>query len=181
MILDVISYSPLQTKSIGRIFSGVLPAHSIVLLDGELGAGKTTFISGAAEGFSLKESLSSPSFTILNIYELKRSKKLVHADFYRLNGIDEILNTGIDDYLYSKNNYIFIEWGSRIKDYLKSGHIEIEFSYILNDHQVFDVDGRDTEKIRSITFRSEDNRWVGKLGTFKKLLIKNRIHIKAAI
>ncbi len=180
MILDVTSYSPLLTKSIGRIFSGVLASGGIVLLDGELGAGKTTFISGAAEGFGLKESLSSPSFTILNVYELNRNKKLVHADFYRLDGIEEVLNTGIEDYIYSQDSFIFIEWGSKIKDYLKAGYIEIAFSYILNDYQVFTAEGMDTENLRSIIFCSEDSRWVEKLAIFKKMLIKNKINVKAA-
>ena len=174
MYIDVISNSPLDTKKIGKVFSKVLAAGDIVLLDGELGAGKTTFISGAAQGLKLVDSLSSPSFTILNIYKVDRNKKLVHADFYRLESIDEILHTGIEDYLYSENNYVFVEWGSKIKDYLKTGYVEIEFKYILKDEDPDLSDVRNNDQLRSILLKSESSRWLRKLEVFKKLLAKNR-------
>jgi tRNA threonylcarbamoyladenosine biosynthesis protein TsaE len=181
MIIDIISKSPLCTKEIGKFFSRVLVVGNIALLDGELGAGKTTFITGVAEGFNIKEGISSPSFTILNIYEVSRNKKLVHADFYRLDNIDEILDTGIEDYLYSQDSYIFIEWGSKIKDYLKTGYIEIEFNYVLKSDSDYASAARDPEQLRSIIFRSENSYWVKKLEIFEKLLIRNEIYIKKTV
>jgi tRNA A37 threonylcarbamoyladenosine biosynthesis protein TsaE len=103
-----------------------------------------------------------------------RNKKLVHADFYRLESIDEILHTGIEDYLYSENNYVFVEWGSKIKDYLKTGYVEIEFKYILKDEDPDLSDVRNNDQLRSILLKSESSRWLRKLEVFKKLLAKNR-------
>ena len=181
MIIDTISISPLRTKEIGKFFSSILSPGSIVLLDGELGAGKTTFISGIAEGFDLKESLSSPSFTILNIYEVRTNKNFVYADFYRLENIDEILDTGIEDYLYSKDSFIFIEWGSKIKDYLKTNYVEIEFSYILENDNVDAAAGQDPGQLRSIIFKSGSKNWVKKLVVFEKLLVSNELYVKKSI
>ncbi len=76
-----------------------------------MGAGKTTFISGIAEGLGIKENLSSPSFTIINLYEIGSRKKFIHADFYRLDNADEILNIGIEDYLYSSQKYCMYRMG----------------------------------------------------------------------
>jgi len=177
MIINIISNSPLQTQEIGKIFSKVLATNDIILLDGELGAGKTTFISGIAEGFGVKESLSSPSFTILNIYTVNRKKKLVHADFYRLDNIDEILGTGIEDYLYTKDKYIFIEWGSKIRSYLKTDCIEIEFNYILKSEHINGYVDQDPEQVRSIAFKSESKYWGEKLVIFKKLLTRNALNV----
>ena len=130
--LTINSASPQKTKEAGRLFASILEYGDVVLLGGELGAGKTTFAAGTAAGLGINENLSSPSFTILNIYT--RSKLcLVHADFYRLDGIDDILNTGIEQYLFAKNTLTFIEWGEKIKDFLKKDFGQIYFEYNLSD------------------------------------------------
>lgn len=186
MIMKLVSTSPSLTKKIGLIFSRILKSGDILLLDGELGAGKTTFISGIAEGLGIKENLSSPSFTIINLYDIGLRKKFIHADFYRLDDYNEILNTGIEDYIYNSGNIAFIEWGNKIKDFISSNYLEIKFEYFYPSGQNpawgFSTENyaeynsnSDLEK-RLISFSSSapDNYWNGKLNIFKKLLERQK-------
>ena len=127
MIMKLTSESPSITRKIGLILSKILKSGDILLLAGELGAGKTTFISGIAEGLGIKENLSSPSFTIINLYEIDSRKKFIHADFYRLDNVDEILNTGIEDYIYGSRNIACIEWGDKNKGFPGLNYLEVQF------------------------------------------------------
>lgn len=161
MHFEYISQNPACTGTAGLIFSKVLSFGDTVLLTGELGAGKTTFISGCAERFKIGPHLSSPSFTILNLYNLKGGKKFVHADLYRLDNIDEILNTGLQEYIYDKKAIVFIEWGDRIQDYLKAPYIDIGFEYLLTDDQS-----------RKLVFKSSGRYWDNKIEIFKGNLKK---------
>ena len=111
MQIEIISNSSIFTKNLGKKFSRVISKGDVVLFSGELGGGKTTFISGIAEGFGLKENLSSPSFIILSEYSIDNWRKFVHADLYRLENTDEINGIGLDDYLYDDISIICIEWG----------------------------------------------------------------------
>lgn len=164
MIILQESNSSEQTRKTGKIFSKILKSSDILLLSGELGAGKTTFISGIASGIGVRENLTSPSFTILNIYPVHpvyRKKKLIHADFYRLGSLDEILNTAVEDYIYNSDSIICIEWGEKIKDYLKENYVEINFTY----------DPADSNK-RKIIFSSSNRYWDKKLLVFKEIFEK---------
>ena len=163
MPFEYISQNPVCTGRIGSIFSQVLSFGDIVLLTGELGAGKTTFIAGCAERFKISRHLSSPSFTILNLYNLKGRKKFVHADLYRLDSIDEILNTGLQDYIYDKNAVVFIEWGDKLLDYLKTPYIDIGFEYLLSD-----------DMARKLIFKSNSRYWDNKIETVKDNIKKSK-------
>jgi tRNA threonylcarbamoyladenosine biosynthesis protein TsaE len=187
MIIKLASGSPSITQKIGLILSKILKSGDILLLTGELGAGKTTFTSGIAEGLGIKENLSSPSFTIINLYKIGSRKKFIHADFYRLENADEVWGTGIDDYLYSSNNSIAcIEWGDKIKGFLGSNYLEVKFKYFYP--QGFDpvmeytpgfiagYDSNSNLEKRLISFSSPvtGNYWNRKLKIFKKLLERQK-------
>ncbi|MBM3704958.1 MAG: tRNA (adenosine(37)-N6)-threonylcarbamoyltransferase complex ATPase subunit type 1 TsaE [Actinobacteria bacterium] len=161
MKIKYTSNSPEITKKAGLLLAKILKPGDIILLSGELGAGKTVLISGVADGLGIKEDLTSPSFTILNIYNLHGKKRLVHADFYRLDNISEILNTGIEDYLYEKNFFICIEWGDKIIDYLRQSYLEIIIDYDLSDSDC-----------RNLQFISNSRYWDKKLQIFKGSVIK---------
>jgi tRNA threonylcarbamoyladenosine biosynthesis protein TsaE len=186
MIMKLASGSPSITRKIGLILSKILKSGDILLLTGELGAGKTTFISGIAEGLGIKGNLSSPSFTIINLYEIGSRKKFIHADFYRLDSADEILNTGIEDYLYSNRNIVCIEWGDKIKGLLGSNYLEVKFEYFcpsVRDHVTGYITGyttgfdsnSDLEK-RLVLFSgtAAGSYWDRKLKIFKKLLERQK-------
>ena len=106
MQIEIISNSAAFTKDLGKKLSRALTKGNIILFAGELGGGKTTFISGIAEGFGLGENLSSPSFTIMNEYRIDNHKKLIHADLYRLDGASEINGIGLDDYFYDGTSIV---------------------------------------------------------------------------
>ncbi|MAZ72687.1 MAG: tRNA (adenosine(37)-N6)-threonylcarbamoyltransferase complex ATPase subunit type 1 TsaE [Flavobacteriaceae bacterium] len=87
-----------------------------LLFYGEMGVGKTTFINTLAQQLGVKEALSSPTFSIVNEYELK-GDKLFHFDCYRLKNEEEALDIGIEDYL-DTNHWCFVEWPERIESLL---------------------------------------------------------------
>jgi tRNA threonylcarbamoyladenosine biosynthesis protein TsaE len=119
MQIVIISNSADFTKDLGKKLSRFLTKGSIILFTGELGGGKTTFISGIAAGLGFRKDLSSPSFTILNEYRIGGRMKLIHADLYRLEDIDELNDTGLNDYIYDGFSIICVEWGDRIRDHIK--------------------------------------------------------------
>lgn len=165
MQIEIISNSPVFTQNLGKKFSKILSKGDIVLFTGELGGGKTTFISGMAEGFGLGENLSSPSFTILNEYHIDNSRKFIHADLYRLEDAREIDGTGLEDYFYDGISIICIEWGDRIKDNIGKDYLEINFSYL--------IDESNTGTKRKIIFTSSNQYWNVKLSGFKKIMMKD--------
>jgi tRNA threonylcarbamoyladenosine biosynthesis protein TsaE len=161
MQFEIVSKNPASTGKIGSIFSRILRFGDTVLLTGELGAGKTTFIAGCAQRFKIGSQISSPSFTILNLYSINGRRKFIHADLYRLDSIDEVLNIGLQDYIYDKNAIVFVEWGDRVLDYFKMPYIEIGFEYLLSDEQA-----------RKLVFKSSSRYWDNKVEIFKTNLKK---------
>jgi tRNA threonylcarbamoyladenosine biosynthesis protein TsaE len=164
MQIEIVSNSADFTKDLGKKISRFLAKGSIILFTGELGGGKTTFISGIAVGLGLKEDLSSPSFTILNEYHIDGQLKLIHADLYRLENIDDINGTGLEDYIYDGFSIICIEWGDRIKDHIKKEFLEINIRYL--------IDSSNISTKRKITFESGSTLWDLKLSRFKKIIEK---------
>ena len=165
MQIEIISNSPIFTRNLGKTFSRILSKGNIILFTGELGGGKTTFISGLAEGFGLGKNLSSPSFTILNEYHINNNRKFIHADLYRLENIKEIDRIGLDDYFYDGISIICVEWGDRVRDYLEKEYLEINLSYL--------IDESNTGTKRKIIFNSFGRYWDLKLFRLKKVLEKN--------
>ena len=166
MHLEILSKSSQATIDLGKKFSKILRGGDIIIFSGELGGGKTTFISGLADGLGIKENLSSPSFTILNQYNAGKLK-LVHIDFYRLDGIDEFDNIGLDDHIYDDSSILCIEWGEKIKQYIKKDYLTISFNYIIEDE--------DSMNRRIIRFSSSNNYWDKKLNILKKILAREDI------
>ncbi|HDM43410.1 MAG TPA: tRNA (adenosine(37)-N6)-threonylcarbamoyltransferase complex ATPase subunit type 1 TsaE [Firmicutes bacterium] len=111
-----------ETKALGREIVGMLGEGSVVALVGELGAGKTVFIKGMAEGLGIKDLVSSPSFIIVNFY-LGRLP-LAHLDLYRLSEIDAI-SDGIYEYLL-EDGITAVEWADRAPSIIPDEAIKIE-------------------------------------------------------
>lgn len=87
-----------------------------ILFNGAMGAGKTTFINALLRAMQSEDVATSPTFSIVNEYELPRDK-VYHFDFYRIESIDEAFNFGVEEYLNS-DNWLFIEWADRIESLL---------------------------------------------------------------
>lgn len=100
-----ISNSLEETKKIAEDFAKTLKSGDIVLLSGDLGAGKTQFTKGVAKGLGINDTIPSPTFTIMNSYE----NRLFHFDLYRLHSFEELINVGAEEFLYS-NGISILEW-----------------------------------------------------------------------
>ncbi|MDD5456682.1 MAG: tRNA (adenosine(37)-N6)-threonylcarbamoyltransferase complex ATPase subunit type 1 TsaE [Candidatus Margulisbacteria bacterium] len=105
-----------DTQTIARTFASRLKPGDVIALEGELGAGKTTFVRAAAEFFKVKEYVNSPTFTIVNQYKGKKTT-INHIDYYRINHQDELAEIGIEEY-FSPQSITFIEWAERFPDSL---------------------------------------------------------------
>lgn len=100
-----------EMRAFGEAFAQVLAPGDLVILRGPLGAGKTTFAQGVGVGLGVTDAITSPTFVIARVYESGRVP-LVHVDAYRLTGIDELEDAGIDDDL--SRAVTLVEWGSGV-------------------------------------------------------------------
>ena len=112
----------------GRDFAKKITKPAIIELVGDVGAGKTTFVRGLAEGLGIKEPITSPSFTISKSYALPGGGRLIHYDFYRLPEPGIMVDDLVEN-LNNNDNIIVIEWGESIKEVLPEKHIKIEIYY----------------------------------------------------
>ncbi len=102
------SHNVQQTYDIARRIANTLHGGEIILLNGDLGAGKTTFTKGLALALGIQENITSPTFTFMKSYEGGRLP-LYHFDMYRVSDEDELYELGLNDYLYM-NGVCVIEW-----------------------------------------------------------------------
>lgn len=117
------SYSAEDTFSFGVQIGESCQPGDIILLNGDLGVGKTVFSKGIGKGLGITEPISSPTFTILQIYEEGRIP-LYHFDVYRIAEIEEMEEIGYEDYFYGQG-ICLIEWASRIEEILPDNAVVI--------------------------------------------------------
>lgn len=131
MIRPMISRSQNETIEYARKFAKKLQGGEVIGLIGELGSGKTTFVKGLAEGLKVTETITSPTFVMLQSYRGKIGKKnidFVHVDAYRVENIDDIKSVGIEDF-FNRNVVMVIEWVEKIKKILPKDTIYIRFKH----------------------------------------------------
>jgi len=102
----------------------VHPEKRVYALRGKMGAGKTTFTKSLCEAMGSDDIVNSPTFAIVNVYEDKNREEIYHFDCYRLKSIQEALDFGAEEYLYS-GCYCFIEWPEMIEDILPEDTVDI--------------------------------------------------------
>jgi len=131
---EVISQSAEETVELGEEFAKkYLHAGSIVMLRGPLGAGKTQFTKGIARAFGLHDNeISSPTYALVNEYDISVNgiQRLYHLDCYRFEKPEELIELGIEEYLYPKHAVTVIEWPERIEKYLPENRIEVEINIL---------------------------------------------------
>lgn len=113
----------------GRQYAKKLQRPAVIELIGDVGAGKTTFVRGLAEGLGVKESITSPSFTISKTYALPDGGKLVHYDFYRL-AEPGLMMDDLNEAMSEPNNVVVVEWAESVEELLpeKRKIIKIEYT-----------------------------------------------------
>lgn len=120
---DVISNSAEETMALGRKIAPLLRKGDVLVMTGDLGAGKTLFTTGILDFYEKKDEVSSPTFTIVNEYDLKEDLKLFHFDVYRLESPEEFLAIGGDEFF--EKGICLIEWGEKIEEYLPKDVLRI--------------------------------------------------------
>lgn len=111
-----------DTVFLGRKLGKLLNSGDIICLNGDLGTGKTHFVKGVASGLGIEDTITSPTFAIVNEY--KGRLKLYHFDVYRVNDPDEIEAIGFDEYIFSDAVSI-IEWSDYIEQLIPKEHIKV--------------------------------------------------------
>ena len=124
--MEIECHSVEETQKFASEFSKTIEIGSIISLNGNLGAGKTTFAQGFARGVGVKQHVGSPTFKLVSEYSGEKMK-LFHVDCYRLSGIDDFLNMGGENLLLPEGGVCLFEWASIIEGVLPNNTIIIDF------------------------------------------------------
>jgi tRNA threonylcarbamoyladenosine biosynthesis protein TsaE len=145
--LDIISHSSAQTQRLGMRLGALMRGGELLLLDGQLGTGKTTFTQGLAQGMGITETVSSPTFTLLKEYPVPAERQtpaislsaqqrqtirpaLYHFDLYRLDDPAEMIDLGFEDYFFSTTGVCVIEWADKAEGFWSSEHLRIHLKML---------------------------------------------------
>lgn len=145
MTLDIISHSLTQTQRLGMRLGDLLRGGELILLDGQLGTGKTTLTQGLAQGMGITAVINSPTFTLLKEYHsspiqgqaqetmpsqpLHGGLALYHFDLYRLDNPEEIIDLGFEDYFYSSGVCV-VEWADKASLLWPAEHLNIRLKVL---------------------------------------------------
>lgn len=132
-MLEFFSRSPEQTRRIGLRLGALLKPGDVICLQGDLGAGKTTFTQGLAQGWGSLDSVSSPTFILVNQYRRADGSKLFHMDAYRLDSVPEAEELDLDSML--AEGALIIEWPERLGDLIPKEHLNIRLEHISEEHR----------------------------------------------
>lgn len=116
--MEFITHSPEQTEAVGAALGEKLKPGAVIAYQGDLGAGKTAFTRGVACGLGAKESVTSPTYTIVNEY-LSGKYPLFHFDMYRLASSDDLFDIGWEDYL-DRGGVCAVEWSENVADAMEN-------------------------------------------------------------
>ncbi len=128
----LLTHSKEETMALAKGLADKLPDGMTLTFTGDLGAGKTTFVRGLAEGLGITEIVQSPTFNIMKIY-LKGKRPLIHIDAYRLADIDT--DIGLDEYIGYETGITVIEWPMYIERLIPSDAIEVEIMNLGGDER----------------------------------------------
>ena len=138
---EVLTHSAEETMALGRSLALTLAPPKIVLLRGDLGAGKTTLVKGIARAFEAaqEEDVTSPTFTLIHEYRGPKVS-VYHVDLYRVDTPRQLETLGLDD-LISENSVLLLEWGEKFRRFAEERDVEIQIESL----------GEDDRRIRILT------------------------------
>ncbi len=142
--MTITTRSAAETRALGERIAGRLRPGDVLLLEGDLGAGKSELTRGIARGLGVTETVTSPSFTILNVYESGRCP-LYHFDWYRLESAEELYELGMDEYL-GGDGIAVVEWPQMCPDAVPENAVRIRL----------ETAGENERKIESGVLKPED-------------------------
>lgn len=127
--LDLVDHSPEQTKQIATILARLLRGGDVVLLQGNLGSGKTTFVQGLARGLGVRDFVQSPTFILVMEYRGTLANgspiRLYHIDLYRIEKAEELATFGLEDCLSDPQGIVVVEWADRLPTNLLEAFLTI--------------------------------------------------------
>jgi tRNA threonylcarbamoyladenosine biosynthesis protein TsaE len=136
MTRDFVSHSAGETIELGRQLAPLLSGARLVLLRGDLGAGKTTLVKGIAEGFGAAQAddVTSPTFTLIHEYHGPK-KDVYHIDLYRLEKPGELDSLGLEDLMLEERNVLLVEWGEKFPRIVQHKDAEIVIHRVEHDER----------------------------------------------
>lgn len=139
MTKEIITFSPQETMSIGEKVATFLRGGEIILLTGDLGAGKTMFAKGVGCGLGIDPltPVVSPTFTLINLYKARID--IVHADLYRLDP-EGIFGLGIEEYM-DNSHIVMVEWADISEGYFKGNLLRIKIEYLKDSKRKIILNG----------------------------------------
>ena len=139
----MITKSAAETRALGEKLAARLRPGDVLLLEGDLGAGKSELTRGIAKGLGVAETVTSPSFTILNVYESGRYP-LYQFDWYRLESSEELYELGMDEFL-SGDGIAVVEWPGRCPDAVPEGAVRIRMTAAGENERMIECEEWDLE------------------------------------
>lgn len=162
--LVLVSRTPQETQRVAATVAGALRPGDVVALTGELGAGKTCFVQGAASALGVTERVTSPSFVLRREYE--GDVPILHMDIYRLETLQDVVEIGYEE-VFDHERVTFIEWGDAMSPLLPHDHLELEFRLPPADPNATGVPG---EEDRRIVVRPRGEDWLRRLPELRAAL-----------
>ena len=152
--MDFFSRSPEQTRRLGVRLGGALQAGDVICLQGDLGAGKTTFVQGIAQGWGSRDSVSSPTFIIVNVYRRGDEAQLFHMDAYRLDSAPEAEELDLDSML--TQGPLLIEWPDRMNGLVPGERLWVQFEHLDEEERQmkFKATGKRYDKLLEVMRRA---------------------------
>jgi tRNA threonylcarbamoyladenosine biosynthesis protein TsaE len=127
--LEFLSHSPEQTRRLGVRLGEMLHGGHVICLDGDLGSGKTTLTQGIARGWGALDSVTSPTFVLVNEYRRADAEVLYHIDAFRLATAEEARAMGLSE-LLTQGRVVVVEWPAHVEAVLPSDHLRVGMSWV---------------------------------------------------
>jgi tRNA threonylcarbamoyladenosine biosynthesis protein TsaE len=154
--LDLETHAPDETREVGGALAELLAPGDVVSLTGDLGAGKTCFVQGAARALGVREPVVSPTFVLVREY--RGDVPIYHVDVYRLDRLQEVLDLGFED-LLDPAGVMFIEWGDAIEALLPESFLEVRLTASEDELRRLRMTGRGSWRLRWERLEGAVGRW----------------------
>jgi tRNA threonylcarbamoyladenosine biosynthesis protein TsaE len=145
-MIALVTHDPAGTQAVAGAVAGLTRPGDVILLDGDLGAGKTTFTQGFARRLGVTETVTSPTFTLVRSYRTAAGFDLYHADLYRLEQLSEVIDLALAE-LIEEGGAAVVEWGQRGSPAFGPAHLSIQIAH------------GDGEEARAITIFNKGGAW----------------------
>ncbi|GHU86064.1 tRNA (adenosine(37)-N6)-threonylcarbamoyltransferase complex ATPase subunit type 1 TsaE [Clostridia bacterium] len=138
-MIKIVTHSSKETEEVGKKIGKSLTPPCLIIIDGNLGVGKTCLVRGIVAVLGIKDKVTSPTFSLVNRYDCG-CLNVYHFDMYRINGLCELESTGFFDYLEEKAIFL-VEWGINVEEFLPEGRIKISIRRIGENEREITIDG----------------------------------------